>query len=122
MEQSKIDEIINNDLTKIIDSLNSSFTDFSLDKISILIPKLIIIAEKYKTLRGVEKKELVIELLKNIVSKYDNVNENSILEPIILQLVPSMIDTLISVDKKQIKLKKTHLINCFKCLRKMKLT
>ena len=122
MEQSKIDEIINNDLTKIIDSLNSSFTDFSLDKISILIPKLIIIAEKYKTLRGVEKKELVIELLKNIVSKYDNVNENSILEPIILQLVPSMIDTLISVDKKQIKLKKTPLINCFKCLRKMKLT
>ena len=122
MEQSKIDEIINNDLTKIIDSLNSSFIDFSLDKISILIPKLIIIAEKYKTLRGVEKKELVIELLKNIINKYDNVSENSILEPIILQLVPSMIDTLISVDKKQIKLKKTTLINCFKCLRKMKLT
>ena len=122
MEQSKIDEIINNDLTKIIDSLNSSFIDFSLNKISILIPKLIIIAEKYKTLRGVEKKELVIELLKNIINKYDNVSENSILEPIILQLVPSMIDTLISVDKKQIKLKKNPLINCFKCLRKMKLT
>ena len=120
MEQSKIDEIINSDLTKIIESLNSNFIDFSLDKISILIPKLIIIAEKYKTLRGFEKKELVIELLKNIVNKYDNV-DNSMLEPIINNLVPSIIDSLISVDKKHIKLKKKNMLKWlkwFKCFKK----
>ena len=120
MDKTLIDEIVNNDLTKIIESLDDDFTQFSLDKITMLVPKLIVAAEKYKKLKGSDKKELVMELLKNIIRKYDNVEDDSILDSIMFELVPSMIDTLISVDKKKLKLKKKNILEFLKCLKKIK--
>ena len=120
INSNRISEIIQTDVDAISKSLESTIKDLSLDNIVDLVPQLIKSVEKYKDLKGVEKKQLVIELIKHFIDITDGFGEDAIIDPILKQLVPSIIDNLIKVDKKELKLKK-KLPPCLRILAKCKM-
>ena len=75
------------------------------------------IVEKYPTLHGKEKKELVIYVLKKSVKDhiFDTDSEESLLL-FIETFLPSIIDSVISIDKKELTINITKkLKSCFSC-------
>lgn len=117
INSERISEIIKNDVDAISKSLEDSIKDLSLDNIIDLVPQLIKCVDKYKKLKGIEKKQLVIELINHFIDITDGFGDDAIIDPILKKIVPSVIDNLIKVDKKQLKLKK-KLPFCLNLLRK----
>jgi hypothetical protein len=120
INSERISEIIKNDVDAISKSLDDSIKDLSLDNIIDLVPQLIKCVDKYKKLKGIEKKQLVIELINHFIDITDGFGDDAIIDPILKKIVPSVIDNLIKVDKKQLKLKK-KLPFCLNLLRKCKI-
>ena len=116
----RISEIIKNDVDAISKSLDDSIKDLSLDNIIDLVPQLIKCVDKYNDLKGVEKKQLVVELINHFIDITDGFGDDAIIDPILKQIVPSVIDNLIKVDKKQLKLKE-QLPFCLNIFRKCKM-
>ena len=117
INSERISEIIKNDVDAISKSLEDSIKDLSLDNIIDLVPQLIKCVDKYKKLKGVEKKQLVIELINHFIDITDGFGDDAIIDPILKKIVPSVIDNLIKVDKKQLKLKEKIPL-CLNILRK----
>lgn len=92
--------------SKAIIETFSDLEDFGVDKIMSILPKLIRHVENYKNLRGVQKRELIISMLKHIIDITDGPGNDAIWDPILKKLVPSLIDTLIKVDSGKLKLRK----------------
>ena len=67
INSERISEIIKNDVDAISKSLEDSIKDLSLDNIIDLVPQLIKCVDKYKKLKGIEKKQLVIELINHFI-------------------------------------------------------
>ena len=120
INSDRISEIIKNDVDAISKSLDDSIKDLSLDNIIDLVPQLIKCVDKYNDLKGVEKKQLVVELINHFIDITDGFGDDAIIDPILKQIVPSVIDNLIKVDKKQLKLKE-HLPFCLNIFRKCKM-
>ena len=120
INSDRISEIIKNDVDAISKSLDDSIKDLSLDNIIDLVPQLIKCVDKYNDLKGVEKKQLVVELINHFIDITDGFGDDAIIDPILKQIVPSVIDNLIKVDKKQLKLKE-QLPFCLNIFRKCKM-
>ena len=120
INSERISEIIKNDVDAISKSLEDSIKDLSLDNIIDLVPQLIKCVDKYKKLKGIEKKQLVIELINHFIDITDGFGDDAIIDPILKKIVPSVIDNLIKVDKKQLKLKE-KLPFCLNLLSKCKM-
>lgn len=61
--------------------------------------------EKYR-LSGVSKKQLVINIIKDVILKNkDNIKEYELIEYFIDNTLPSLIDNIISLDRKEIYIK-----------------
>ena len=73
-----------------------------------VLPKLMQHVENYKNLSGSQKKDLVISILKHIIDITDGPGNDAIWDPILKQLVPTLIDTLITVNDGKLKLRKKH--------------
>ena len=103
--------------SKAIAETFSNIEDFGVDKIMDVLPKLIQHVEHYKNLRGVQKRELIISMLKHIIDVTDGPGDDAVWDPILKKLVPSLIDTLIDVNDGKIKLRKKQrwLGKLFKC-------
>ena len=100
----------------LYDSLSKISTTLTKENITIIVINLMQLAEKYPELTGVQKKQLVIHVVKKFIKdKTDNEQEEVLLTFVDIFL-PTIIDTLVSVDKKEIviKLKKTF-SSCFPC-------
>ena len=110
-----LDDIVSLEETKsMLDNVINLNKEFSVEKVMDVLPDLIQFADKCKKLGGVNKKELVIKLLNIIIDKTDTPGDDEILDPIMKRMVPNIIDTLIKVDKKQLKLRKIKCLSCFK--------
>ena len=108
MSEDKIKTIIDEDLESIKNKLGNMVESLSVDTIVDVVPELIKTADKYKNLAGIEKKQLVLDILKNIIDNTDGFGDDAIIDSILKSLVPSIIDNLIKVDKKQIKLRNSN--------------
>ncbi len=65
-------------------------------------------------LHGKEKKQLVIDILIHVVHNTDAGALES-LDPIIIKMIPKVIDTLIKVDSGKMKINKKPWIKCLSC-------
>lgn len=106
MSEDKIKNIIDKDIDSIKNKLGDMVENLSVDTIVDVVPHLIKYVDKYNNLVGIEKKQLVIGILKHLIDNTDGFGDDSIVDPILKSLVPSIIDNLIKVDKKELKLKK----------------
>ena len=110
--------LLKTDTTHIVNIISSQYDNFSLEDCVSIVPKLIVHVEKYKNLSGSDKKDLVIEILKLIIDKTDLPGDDTIIDPLLKQFIPTIIDTLIDVDKRKIKLNKKKCL--WKCIFKGK--
>ena len=108
----KLYNIINDNFDKIKELFKSEIENISLETIVDFIPHLIKYTETYKNLKGGEKKLLVIKLLKYIIDNTDGFGDDTVVDPILKMMVPSIIDNLIKVDQNHLRLKKPK--TCFK--------
>jgi hypothetical protein len=70
-----------------------------------------------KNMRGVDKKQLVIDMLHYILDKTDSGYLEAI-EPFIKKSIPQVIDTLIDVEKGNLRFNpkmKKRMMSCFSC-------
>ena len=84
----------------------ANLEDFNIEKLMTILPKLIQHVENYRNLKGPQKRALVISMLKHIIDVTDGPGNDDIWDPILKQLVPSLIDTLITVNDGKLKLRK----------------
>ena len=105
----------------IVESLGD-LEDFSVSNLMTVLPKLIKHVENYKNLRGSQKRELVIKMVKHIIDITDGPGNDEVWDPILKQLVPGLIDTLIQVNDGKLKLRKKPLsfLKVFCCTGKPK--
>lgn len=82
----------------------------------LIATNLIQIVEKYPELKGEQKKALLIDVLKRFVKDNLEDEEETVVLTFIDLFLPSVIDTIIAVDKKEIVLKmKKGFKSCFPC-------
>jgi len=102
----------------IVESLEN-LENFELSKLMSVLPSLMKHVENYKNLNGVQKRQLVINMVKHIIDITDGPGNDEVWDPILKKLVPGIIDTLIQVNDGKLKLrnkKKTFsLLKLFCC-------
>lgn len=104
-----INKCIQNDLYNILSSLlkNDNLNSQNIIKVCLNLMQVI---EKFKNIHGIEKRDIVLKTLQLYVT--DNVTDNKdVLLFLIENVLPSMIETFISIDKKELKIKIKKSIN-----------
>lgn len=105
---------------KYIDSLYNTLTKnnspLTKENITTIVLNLMQFVEKYPDLTGKQKKQLVIHVIKKFIKDTTDKEEEEVLLAFADIFLPTIVDTLVSVDKKEIviKLKKTF-SSCFPC-------
>ena len=103
-EQNAIRELYNNIYSKNIDSTN-------IVSYVVLLMKII---NSHKTIANVDKKKLVIFVLQKFVElNISNDVEAQILNDFINNILPNVIDTMISLDNKEIIIKTENYVSTF---------
>lgn len=103
---------------RLYESLSRIIGDKKVTTVNIVLiaTNLMKIVEKYPDLHGTQKKSLVIHVLKRFVVDHLDGEEESSLILFIDMFLPSVIDTIVSVDKKEIAVKiGKGLKACFPC-------
>lgn len=111
-----VESIINNNIEDIQNQFEKHVGTFSLDSVVEIIPECIEFVEAYKSLSGLEKKQLVVEIIKHLIDTTDGFGSDDIIDPLLKKIVPPVIDSLIGVEKNRIVMKKKNkkcLPKCF---------
>lgn len=96
----------------LINALIASFSEFDVNDIPKVLPKLITHVEKLKELEAEEKKNMIVSMLKHIVDKTDGPGDDKVWDPIIKNMIPGVVDLLLDVNDGKLKLRKTCLLSC----------
>ena len=88
----------------VIETLKPLLEELSVENIMKIIPELIKHVELYKDFTGEQKKSMVINMLKHLIDITDGPGNDDLFDPILKRMVPSIIDTLVEVDKGKVKL------------------
>lgn len=99
--KDKVDEV--GDLIKNL--LGDNMDDFSASKIPALLPKMLIHVRKLGEMTGDEKKDYIVKVLRRIVDETDGPGNDEIWDPILKQLIPGMVDTLLDVENGRLRLR-----------------
>jgi hypothetical protein len=94
----------------LIETLAETITDFSVQKIPVVLPLLMKQANTYKTLSMVQKKSMVINMLKHLIYITDGPGDDAIWDPILTHLLPGIIDLLVESNNGKLVLKKSKSI------------
>ena len=92
----------------IVESL-VDLEDFSISNLTKVLPQLMKHVENYKNLRGPQKRDLVIKMVKHIIDITDGPGNDEFWDPILKKLVPGLIDTLVEVNDGKLKIRKKRL-------------
>ena len=116
LPKQKVSFVVDVESKAIVESIADTLDNFSVDKLMDVLPRLIAHVQNYKNLTGPEKRNLVIRMLNHIIDITDCPGDDDIWDPIVKRLVPSLIDTLIKVENKQLKMRKKPKFSLFCCI------
>ena len=110
-----VKQVINSQSTiDLIEELSITFKDISSEKIVEIIPKILVHVKQFKKLSAENKKQLIVDILNQIIDKTDGPGDDEIFDPILKRLVPTIIDTFLKIDNGELSLKKPNCIRkCF---------
>ena len=99
----------------VIETLKPLLEDVTVENLMKIIPVLIKHVEMYKDFTGEQKKNMVVNMLKHLIDVTDGPGNDEIFDPILKRMVPGIIDTLVYVDRGNLKLntKKIKKLPCF---------
>lgn len=129
MNQTSMENLdVNVDISIPTDTSDKLYTEFkdvigtqqiTQSNIVNVVINLMKLAETYPSLKGVQKKALVMHVLTHFIK--DTVSDSTI-EQILLTtvqtIVPSLVDTVVALDKKLIKVKVSK--GCLRCFKRLK--
>jgi hypothetical protein len=94
----------------------------TIDKLIPLVKDMMVWLRTFEDMKGEEKKKLIIELLQEFVRKHD-AGSLDVLDPLIIQLIPSVIDEFVALNKAgelifTVRKAKSRVSRWFACCRK----
>ena len=110
----KIEFLMDVESKALVDAIAPALEDFSINNLMSILPQLMKHVKKYKSLSGIEKRTMVISMLKHIIDITDGPGNDDLWDPILKRLVPSIIDTLVEVDKGNLRINRNN-----SCMRKL---
>lgn len=124
--KKKIDFMADIESKAVVEAIAPVLENFTLSSMMEVMPKLIKHVQKYKNLSGTEKKNMVVGMLRHIVDITDGPGDDAVWDPILKELIPKMVDTIVDLDRGVLKLNtkpkkgllKTILNLFFGCLKK----
>lgn len=102
--KKQVDFLLDIEAKALIETIAPAVEDMSIENIMTILPQIIKHVQKYKQLNGKQKKNMIISMLRHIVDITDGPGDDELWDPIIKRLIPSIIDTLVKVDKGKLKL------------------
>ena len=105
---------------KIADTLYDTFIgvinedDFNITKVIILVTNLMQAVEKYTELKGSEKKVIVLYVIERFIEATKNNTAKDVLN-LAKPMLPELIDTIMNVDKRKIKIRAKKLFDSIRC-------
>lgn len=101
-----------NQIASIIDQFKSvSSEDITINNLIEKVVILMSIIGSYKNMSGVNKKKAVVEILIHLVD--ESLEDNSLLETVLISIIPSVIDNMISVENGMIVFNNKSKCLCF---------
>ena len=116
-ETKNVNFLLDIESKALVETITPIIEDFKIENIMSVLPQIIKHVQKYNSLTGLEKKNMIISMLKHIVDITDGPGNDDYWDPILKRLVPGIIDTLVEVDKGKLRLKKKSLLT--KILKKL---
>ena len=120
MNTNKIIEITNK-LTQTLEIMINS-KDLDINRLTLLISNSMELVEKYPELSGIEKKKIVLDVLKQIIiNKVKNEDQKITLLQFLDEIIPDMIDLIIDATKGKLDINNvSHIaVGCFgRCIGK----
>ncbi len=114
VEPRRIEFLMDVESKALVETIAPALEDFSINNLMSILPQLMRHVKKYKSLSGFEKRTMVISMLKHIIDITDGPGNDDLWDPILKKLVPSIIDTLVEVDKGNLRINRNN-----SCLRKV---
>ena len=100
----KVDFLMDVECKALVEVISPIVEEFKIENIMKVLPKIVKHVQKYKSLSGLEKKNMIIAMLKHIVDITDGPGDDDLWDPILKRLIPSVVDTLVQIDKGKLKL------------------
>lgn len=84
---------------KIVEDLLYTFSKPSLENLTSMLVRTMQLVGSMKGKTGLEKKTIVVACIREVVDRSDVMGE---LEPFILEVLPTLIDNLVAIDKNRL--------------------
>ena len=103
------------ELEKIVDNFGKSFTEqITIQTVTDAVTTLMRIVGPMQQLSGKDKKYVVTQLLLYLVKASDSGQYDDLMDAILVNIIPILIDKLISVEEGKLVFNKQY-IGCFSC-------
>ena len=103
-ERVKVDFTTDIASKALIESIAPVMDDFKIENLIEVLPSIIKHVQTFKNLTGVQKKNMIISMLRHLVDITDGPGDDELWDPIIKRLLPGMVDMLVKVDQGKLKL------------------
>ena len=106
--------------SKALIESSASWDDFKIENLTEVLPSIIKHVQTFKNLTGVQKKNMIISMLRHLVDINDGPGDDELWDPIIKRLLPGMVDMLVKVDQGKLKLNTNpcrSVLGIFSCCR-----
>lgn len=103
-ETKNVNFLLDIESKALVETITPIIEDFKIENVMSVLPQIIKHVQKYNSLTGLEKKNMIISMLKHIVDITDGPGNDDLWDPIIKRLIPGIIDTLVEIDKGKLKL------------------
>ena len=120
-ERVKIDFTTDIASKALIESIAPVMDDFKIENLLEVLPQIIKHVQTFKNLTGLQKKNMIIAMLRHLVDITDGPGDDELWDPIIKRLLPGMVDMLVKVDQGKLKLNTNpcrSVLGIFSCCRR----
>ena len=119
-ERVKVDFTTDIASKALIESIAPVMDDFKIENLLEVLPQIIKHVQTFKNLTGLQKKNMIVSMLRHLVDITDGPGDDELWDPIIKRLLPGMVDMLVKVDQGKLKLNTNpcrSVLGIFSCCR-----
>ncbi len=119
-ERVKVDFTTDIASKALIESIAPVMDDFKIENLLEVLPQIIQHVQTFKNLTGIQKKNMIVAMLRHLVDITDGPGDDELWDPIIKRLLPGMVDMLVKVDQGKLKLNTNpcrSVLGIFSCCR-----
>ena len=119
-ERVKVDFTTDIASKALIESIAPVMDDFKIENLLEVLPQIIKHVQTFKNLTGLQKKNMIVAMLRHLVDITDGPGDDELWDPIIKRLLPGMVDMLVKVDQGKLKLNTNpcrSVLGIFSCCR-----